>query len=102
MNLRRFIKFFAIAVGFQLFLLFGGYIILFGPSGEGNFRESLWLGVYGPFIEGVIKAGAYQGESSMIWPPVYGTLLGVLVYSTIFSLGFSFLLHVVKRRSPTR
>ena len=91
MNFTRLLKFFCIGLAFQLFFLIGGYTLLFGPSGERNFRNSVLLYAYGPFIELVIKAGQYEGESSMIWPPLYGILLGIIIYSILFALAVSFL-----------
>ena len=35
--------------------------------------------------------GSYQGESSMIWPPVFGILLGVRFYSLLLALAALFL-----------
>jgi len=32
------------------------------------------------------ELGAYSGESAMIWPPVYGVLLGIMSYSAPFAL----------------
>jgi hypothetical protein len=93
MSLKRFIKFFAVALASQIFFLFGGYMLLFGPSGEERFRNSLLLYVYNPFIEAVIRAGGYAGESSMIWPPVYGTLLGIFIYSVLSALAITFLMR---------
>jgi hypothetical protein len=91
MSPKRLIKFFVIALAFQLFFLLGGYALLFGPSGERNFRNSLLLYAYDPFIGMVIKAGGYEGESSMIRPPVFGILLGVLIYSAVFAFAVTFL-----------
>lgn len=76
MSPKRLIKFFAIALALQLFFLLGGYVLLFGPSGDRQFRNSLLLYAYDPLIGLVIRVGGYQGESSMIWPPVFGTLPG--------------------------
>ena len=91
MSPKRFIKFFGIALLFQLFLLLGGYTLLFGAPGGKEFRNSLLLYAYDPFIQLVIKTGGYGGESSMIWPPVYGTLLGAFIYSGLFALAVSVL-----------
>ena len=86
MSLKRFMKLFGIALALQLFFVFGGYSLLFGPSGAKEFRNSVLLLIYAPFIDWVIRVGAYTGESSMIWPPVYGLLIGTLIYSGLFSL----------------
>jgi len=82
----RFIKFFGIALLVQFFFLLGGYTLLFGPSGEKHFRDSMLFYVYSPFIELIIRMGGYTGESSMIWPPVFGIMLGIFIYSGLFAV----------------
>jgi len=62
------------------------------PAGSEG-RHFLQLYVYYPFIKAVIGAGGYRGESSMIWPPVLGTILGVLTYSIILALIASYLIR---------
>ena len=99
MKPKRLIKFFGIALGIQLFFVLGGYALLFGPTGEKEFRNSVILYVYDPFISVVISAGGYSGESSMIWPPVFGVLMGILTYSTLFAFAATFLTRNIKRRS---
>ena len=65
-----------------------------GESGGGYEGESGESGGYegesgGSEQEGA--SGGYQGESSMIWPPVFGILLGVCFYSFLFALAALFL-----------
>jgi hypothetical protein len=91
MSSMRLFKFFGIALALQLFFLIGGYTLLFGPSGEKQFRNSLLLYAYDPFIQLVITAGRYEGESSMIWPLVCGTLLGVVIYAALVAIVVTFL-----------
>jgi hypothetical protein len=90
-NRRRFFKFFVAGLLFQLFLVFGGYTLLFGPFGEQKFRSFVLLSVYSPFIDWIMSAGGYSGESSMVWPPVFGVLLGIVTYSALFALTVTFL-----------
>lgn len=59
--------------------------------GEQQFRSFVLLSVYSPFIDWIINAGGYAGESSMVWPPVFGVLLGIVTYSAIFALTVTFL-----------
>jgi hypothetical protein len=104
MNLKRLIKFFSIALVFQLFVLLT-FPFLINPLVSGLLpagsegRHFLLLYVYYPFIKAVISAGGYRGESSMIWPPLFGTLLGVLTYSIIFALLASSLKRNRERRT---
>ena len=91
MSPMRFIKFFGIALGVQFFFLLGGYTLLFGPSGERQFRDSMLLYLYRPFIELIIRTGGYRGESSMIWPPLFGTILGIFIYSGLFAVIVAYL-----------
>ena len=65
-------------VGLQLFFLFGGYVLFVGPAAGKPFRNDVLLALYSPFIHFVIALGGYSGESGMIWPPVFGVLLGYL------------------------
>ena len=37
------------------------------------------------FISFLIALGGYSGQAGMIWPPVYGVVLGMLTYSIMFA-----------------
>jgi len=92
MSFKRFIKYFLLALGFQLILLLvvSPLASRLFPGGEA-LPDFLEFYVYHPFIRAVINWGGYQGESSMIWPPVFGILLGVCFYSFLFALAALFL-----------
>ena len=100
MSLKRFIKFFVIAVGFQIALqvIVSPLLSVLFPGGK-MFPEFLDFYVYYPFINGVINAGGYTGESSMIWPPLLGTVLGIFVYSTLFALIIGYMTRESSRAS---
>lgn len=76
-----------IALGFQVALqvIVSPLLSIFSLDGK-MFPDFLDFYVYYPFISAVIKVGGYTGESSMIWPPLLGTVLGILIYSTLFGL----------------
>jgi hypothetical protein len=78
MRLKHFFRWFLLAVGLQLFFIFGGYVLFVGPAAGKPFRNDVLLALYSPFIHFVIALGGYSGESGMIWPPVFGVLLGYL------------------------
>ena len=44
-----------------------------------------------PWINLAIGISGESGETAMIWPPVFGLVAGVLVYSLIAGVAFSFL-----------
>jgi hypothetical protein len=95
MGIKHFTKFFLIALAFQLFVIvtfpFLLYPLISRLLPEGNVgRHFLDLYLYYPFIKAVITTGGYEGESSMIWPPVFGTALGILTYSALFGLLVTF------------
>ena len=92
MSFKRFIKYFLLALGFQLILLLvvSPLASRLFPGGEA-LPDFLEFYVYYPFIRAVINGGGYQGESSMIWPPVFGILLGVCFYSLLLALAALFL-----------
>ncbi|HSS18626.1 MAG TPA: hypothetical protein VLL54_00875 [Pyrinomonadaceae bacterium] len=54
--------------------------------------------VYDPFIRWVIDFGGYEGESSMIWPPVYGVVLGIIIYSVMAGLLAELVSYVRRQR----
>lgn len=91
MRLKHFIKHFSIALVFQIALQVIVSPLLSRLSDGNMLPDFLDFYVYHPFISGVIKAGGYEGESTMIWPPVYGTAVGILVYSVVFGLLISYL-----------
>ena len=94
MSYVRFTKFFLLALGFQIALQLIVSPLLSTLFADGKkFPDFLDLFVYAPFINGVIRLGGYEGESSMIWPPVFGIALGILIYSALFGL----ILAYVKR-----
>jgi len=39
--------------------------------------------IYWPFMAVAIWLSGATGESPMIWPPVFGILLGLIIYSLI-------------------
>ena len=92
MSITRFVKYFLLALGFQLTLLLviSPLASILLPVGKA-LPEFLEFYVYGPFISVVISRGGYRGESSMIWPPVFGILLGVCFYSILLGLAAAFL-----------
>jgi len=71
-------------------LPFGRLRFVVGPAAGKPFRNDVLLALYSPFIHFVIALGGYSGESGMIWPPVFGVLLGVLIYSAILATVVSF------------
>lgn len=87
MRLKAFFKFFLAALGLQLLLLLivcplaGAFL----PKGR-MLAEFLLLYVYDPFIRMVIESGGYWGESSMIWPPVFGTAIGLFFYAALVGI----------------
>jgi hypothetical protein len=92
MSLRRFIKFFLMALGFQVALQVIVSPLLSTLFNEGNFLpDFLDFYVYAPFINAVIAFGGYTGEASMVWPPLLGIVLGVLTYAVMFGLVIAYL-----------
>jgi hypothetical protein len=85
MRLKHFFRWFFLALGLQVFFVLGGYVLLVGPTSAKSFRGDVLLAFYNPFIHLVIVLGGYSGEAGMIWPPVYGVVLGILTYSIIFA-----------------
>lgn len=51
--------------------------------------DLLMMSVYWPWINLAITWSGAKGESSMIWPPVYGLILGVLIYSLAAAVLFA-------------
>ena len=86
MRLKHFFRWFLLAFGLQIFIVWGGYVLLVGPSAARPFRDHVLLVIYSPFIYFVSGLGGYSGESGMIWPPVFGVLLGVVIYSIILAI----------------
>jgi len=87
MSSMRFTKFFLLALGFQVALQLIVSPLLSTLLADGKkFPDFLDFIVYSPFISAVIRMGGYEGESSMIWPPVFGIALGILIYSALFGL----------------
>jgi hypothetical protein len=90
MTNKRFIKVFFLALALQVVLQFTFSSLLYPLMAsilpEGNVgRHFLDLYVYYPFVRAVIKLGGYEGESTMIWPPVLGIALGILFYSAVLA-----------------
>jgi len=69
-------------------LAFGRLRFVVGPAAGKPFRNDVLLALYS--LHFVIALGGYSGESGMIWPPVFGVLLGVLIYSAILATVVSF------------
>jgi hypothetical protein len=92
MIFKRFVKYFLLALGLQLALLLvvSPLASILFPSGKA-LPDFLELYAYHPFISAVINWGGYRGESSMIWPPVFGVLLGICFYSFLLGLAALFL-----------
>jgi hypothetical protein len=92
MSFKRFVKYFLLALGFQLALLLvvSPLVSRLFPGGKA-LPDFLEFYVYQPFISAIISGGGYTGESSMIWPPVFGILLGVCFYSILLGLAALFL-----------
>ncbi len=90
MGFRRFLKFFSIALAFQIAVQLIVSPLLGTLFSEKRLPDFLDFYVYYPFINAVIKLGGYEGESSMIWPPVFGTALGILFYSVLLGLLLAF------------
>ena len=86
MRLEHFFRWFLLAAALQIFFVLGGYVLLVGPNTAKTLRNDVLLVVYGPFIHFVSAVGGYSGESGMIWPPVFGVLLGVATYSIILAI----------------
>jgi ABC-type Na+ efflux pump permease subunit len=86
-RLKYFVKLLVIGVGLQIaLLLFVSPLVSYVLSNGKALPQFLIQYAYYPFIHAVIKLGGYSGESAMIWPPLYGVLLGILVYSALFAL----------------
>ena len=81
---KSFLKSFGVGLGLQVLLL----VLSKSVAGLGNF---LLTYVYSPFINLAIGISGETGETAMIWPPVFGLVAGVLVYSLIAGVAFSFL-----------
>jgi hypothetical protein len=45
--------------------------------------------IYSPFVRAAIYVMGYDDESAMIWPPVFGIAVGILVYSAVFAVFFA-------------
>lgn len=45
--------------------------------------------VYWPWIRIAIDFSGAKGEAAMIWPPVVGLMVGVLIYSLVAAILFS-------------
>ena len=86
MRLKHFFRWFLLALGLQIFVVWGGYVLLVGPKAAKPFRDQVLLVIYSPFIHFVSALSAYSGESGMIWPPVFGVLLGAIIYSTFLAI----------------
>ena len=81
MRMRLFLAAFGIGVGGQIVLLVSGRYV----TGLG---ELLLTYVYWPWIKIAIDLSGAKGEGAMIWPPVFGLIGGVLIYSLIAALLF--------------
>ena len=99
MRAKQFLKILVIAASFQVALL-----VIICPLVSRAFENGralpdflLQYG-YSPFIRAVIYVGGYQGERAMIWPPVYGVLLGVVVYSLVLALALSLVIRTGNRQ----
>lgn len=79
--MKLFLAAFGIGVGAQIVLLASGRFV----AGLG---ELLINYVYWPWIQLAIALSGAKGEGSMIWPPVFGLVAGVLIYSLIAALLF--------------
>ncbi len=85
MRLKPFFRWFLLGFGLQIFFVWGGYVLLVGPKAGRPFRDQVLLVIYSPFIHFVSALGGYSRESEMIWPPVFGVLLGALIYSILLA-----------------
>lgn len=89
MRFKAFSKPFLICLAFQIGLLMVVSPLLSRLLTNGKVLPQFLIQVvYNPFIHLAISAGGYKGESAMIWPPVFGIILGLFVYSTLFALIF--------------
>jgi hypothetical protein len=89
--MKTFLKYAGAAIGIQiLFLVAGGMIVNLSNTHDSVFGDIV-LYLYYPFIMLFVKFGGYQGESSMINPPLLGIPLGVLFYGIIVGLIFSYI-----------
>lgn len=76
------IKVFALALLGQIVIL--GLCIVIPGLGD-----LLIANVYWPWIRFATTWIGAKGESSMIWPPVYGLILGVLIYALAMAILFT-------------
>jgi hypothetical protein len=98
---RRFLKVFLATVFLQVFLLFDGLALLIGPSSGREFQNFLLLVVYLPFIAGMAALSGGTGEGSMIWPPFFGVIIGILFYAWIAGIGFEKIKRLRDRNKTT-
>ena len=84
--LRTFAKYLVIV----FFLVLGLQLVLLGLCtvirGMGDL---LLTTVYWPWIELAVNLSGAEGEATMIWPPVYGIIMGILFYSLFGAILFS-------------
>lgn len=89
---RYFLRAFAAGVVVQIVLL----VLCKFVAGLGDF---LLMYVYLPWIRLAITLSGATGEATMIWPPVFGLVGGLLVYSIVAGIAFS--LFKTSRRKVT-
>ena len=95
MTIKCFLKYSTIGIGVQIgVLLLSRYI-----NGLGDFFVSY---VYWPGIWLAIESTGAKGEGSMIWPPVFGLVGGVIVYSLIVGIAICYLKHRQGTRAMPR
>ncbi len=81
MRMKLFLKAFGVGVGAQIVLLVSSRFV----TGLGEF---LLTYLYWHWIKIAIGLSGARGEAAMIWPPVFGLIGGVLIYSLIAALLF--------------
>ena len=89
-TLKPFWKYMGLALGVQILLLAAAMAITY-LSANDSILGVLLVYLYLPTIWLVGALGDFRGESGMINPILYGVPLGILIYSTLTGLLFSYL-----------
>ena len=103
MSVKTFIKSFLVSLGVQIILLVVVSPLVSRQFANGKIFPLFLINVvYDPFIMAVIRFGGYTGEASMIWPPVFGIVVGIFVYSALFATAVTLMSYYLRGRKLSR
>ena len=97
--MRLFLKYVGIFVGIQLFVCIGLWFSAIAFSSDVLFGIMLYI--YWPVILALAALSGGHGESAMIAVPIFGSALGILIYSIVGGLLMSYLKSKGKRCCET-